>query len=104
MVQDEMTPFEKFKVNAESDIDTYRQRMVANGQFEFRDCIKELISFQNKVSYFTFERMFGIDLGSHLWDKFVKVWNRNALNFLASLNSEYQFYILYEIKTGKIWY
>lgn len=99
-----MTPYEAFKQNAEADINSYREKMYGNGQFEFRDCIKELITFQNKVSYFTLERMFGIDLGQHLWDKFVNQCNRNALNFLSKLNAEIQFYILYEIKTRKIWY
>jgi len=66
--------------------------------------IKGFQKFQNKASLAMFVYMFGEQLGSHLWEKFVKQCQRNVLNLFTYLTDEYRIFIIHEIQTNPtIW-
>lgn len=95
----EETPFDVFKKDAEKDIKAYHQRVKDNGVSSFIQDVNLIIRFSQDATPHTMINLFGEDLGMHLWGKLVNHYDRDMLNFIMSLSSEYKVYFLYSIKT-----
>lgn len=93
--------YDQFIIDAKNDIDHYRKKLSGDGSFEYISQIDSLILFEKKVNKNLMVYLFEEQMGEHLWVKFVIASERNLLKFLASLTSEYKFFILYEIKNNK---
>lgn len=93
-----MTEFEKFKASAEADMTAYREKPSTQAAFDLAKTTELLEQLQNKMSGYTLIHMFGEDLGSHLWGKFVSGHGRNVISWLNSLTKEYRFYILHQLR------
>lgn len=93
-----MTEFESFKAAAGEDMAAYREKESTKAAFELAKTVEMLEQLQNKMSGYTLVRLFGDDLGLHLWEKFVNNHNRNVVSWLNSLTKEYRFYILHQLR------
>lgn len=96
--------FEQFILDFQNNPAYFKEKLSGNGSFEFSDSISLLQEFSNKVNYNIFIYLFGKQLGEHLVEKFAIECDRNLLKFLSSIDSEYKFFILYEIKTNSVLY
>lgn len=100
----DQTRFEAFKATARTNIEQYRKDLSGDGSFQYVDQVMVLAEFSNKLNTKLLVYLFGEQLGEHLGTKFVIQCDRNLLKFLASLSSEYRFYILHEIKNNDLLY
>ncbi len=96
--------FEKFISDFQNNPSYFKEKLSGNGSFEFSDSISLLQNFSNKVNYNIFVYLFGQQLGEHLAEKLAIECDRNLLKFLSAIDSEYTFFILYEIKTNSLLY
>lgn len=99
-----MTRFEEFKQSAKSDLTNYRQMMDDTKVWEFKEHLKLIQEFQNKVSYRLMNYLFGEQLGPHLWSEFREQNQGNALNWFSRLNGEFYIFVLHEIKNNRTLY
>lgn len=88
---------EEFKKNPEK----YQKELSADGSFQYSEQVESLIEFSNKVNYNLFVYFFGKQLGEHLTIKLIEEHNRNLLSFFSKIDSQYRFFILYEIKNNQ---
>lgn len=99
----EKTPYNDFVNNAHLDMDAHHERMRNNGTFEFSDAVKIMEKLSLHMNGYTLVYLFGEQLGSHLWEKFIDN-NRNLLSWLRTLTSEYRFFLLHEVKNNPYFY
>jgi len=100
----EMTRFEWFTADAKRDIQAYREKLKGDGTFSYVNQVIQLETFGKKLNRNLFIYLFGERLGDHLNEKFVIESHRNLLAFLSSLTSEYQFFLLHELKNNESLY
>lgn len=93
--------FETFVEEFKKDPDNYQKKLFADGSFAYSEQVDNLIEFANKVNYNLFVYLFEHQLGEHLATKFIEENNRNLLSFFSRIDSQYRFFILYEIKNNK---
>lgn len=93
-----MTGFESFKAAAEEDMTAYREKESTKAAFDLAKTAEMLEQLQNKMSGYTLIHLFGEELGSHLWGKFVSGHGRNVISWLNSLTKEYRFFILHQLR------
>lgn len=93
-----MTQYEDFVAEFKSDPDGFRLEMTESGLYDYQKTFRNLVKFQRNLSYFSFEDMFGVDLGGHLWEKFSVNCNMNLLMFYGMLDHEKSFFLLHKAK------
>lgn len=98
----EKTRYEQFKENAEADLRAHQDRLSGDGTFSYVAQVEQLERLSIRMSGHTLSYLFGEQLGTHLWEKFVTECHRNLLHFFRHLTSEYRFFILYEPKNNKL--
>jgi len=96
-----MTRYEEFRDDAMGDIKAYQDRLMADGTWTYVAQVEQLEKLSINMSGRMLVYMFGDQLGTHLFEKFVIECHRNLLYFLRQLTSEYRFFILYELKNNK---
>lgn len=98
-----LSRFEEFVINAQKNPD-YQTITKNNGSFEFNDCATKLVELQNKLNRSLLQYLFMNDtnehLIEHLAEKFAYTHQRNLLSWLGSIDSQYKFFIMHELKTN----
>lgn len=92
--------YEKFNKKFKADPDAFREALRNEAVYDFSTTVKALQKLQINISHANLTAMFGGQLGSHLWEKFVVGHHRNLLTWLQNLTDEYRFFILHELKTN----
>ncbi len=96
------TKYEQFYEDANVDLDKFKSDAHADGIYTFTNSTLLLQKLQHHMNHDMLVNRFGEQLGGHLWEKFVYHHNRNLLSWLSKLTAEYRFFIIYELKKGRI--
>lgn len=96
-----MSRYEQFVENAQHRRDTYYDELSGDGSFDYHDQVTALIQLSNQLNAGILVYLFGEQTGMHLAEKFILECDRNLLRFFSCIDSQYRFYILYELKTNK---
>lgn len=100
-MNNEQSRYELFKSKAAEDINAYRKQAKGDGSFEYVEQVKQLRRLSNQMSRNMLVYLYGIQLGEHLFEKFVNDCQRDFLLFLGKLESETAFFLLYELKNNE---
>jgi len=93
--------YELFCENALSDFSKYEKELKSDGSFNYSDQVTQLQLLSNKINLKMLKYLFGDFLGTHLAEKYAIECNRNLLTFFSAIDSQYKFYILYELKNNE---
>ena len=96
----EPTRFELFISDTQHSLDEYRKRLSGDGTFDYASQVDALIQLSNQMNYPLLKYLFGEQLGLHLAERFIVECNRNLLEFLSRITSEYNFFILHVLKNN----
>ena len=96
--------YESFLSDAQADVASFKERAKEDGTYAFSSDINKIVEFSNRVSGKLMQYLFGDQLGKHLFEKFVCEYDRNFLDFLSYLHSNYKFFLLFEIKNNDMLY
>lgn len=94
-----MTEFEHFVAKFKNSPEAFREDMNRDNTYDFAKVAKTLQSAQNNLSGYIMIDLFGQQLGSHLFEKFVTQYNRNLLLFMNSLGTEEHFFLMHQFNT-----
>lgn len=93
--------FDIFKDQAQMGSgEEYQSKMKGNGSFDYRRQVDSLIQLSNQMNGRLLIYLFGFWHGQHLADLYYNC-DRNLLTFFSRIDSEYRFFILYELKTNE---
>lgn len=95
-----MTEFETFVSRFKRNPETFREEMKRESTYDFAEVARKLQCAQNNLSGYIMVDLFGEQLGSHLFEKFVTQYNRNLLLFMNALGTEEHFFLMHQFNTN----
>jgi hypothetical protein len=98
-----MTKFEQALEIYSADQAAFREGHIKAGLPELLSNLKLLKELQNKINIRLLADLFGAQTGNHLAEKFISC-DRNIVVFLDKIDQDKAFFILYKLKTDKLFY